>query len=268
MKNKVVIITGASSGIGLALAYEFAKLDAKIVITARRIDKLLEIEKNVSNNGGSILAVKTDVSIELEVKNLIDKTIAKYGKIDILINNAGVSMRAMFIDLELDTFKKILDINLWGTVLCTKYALPYILESKGSVVGVSSISGYAPLPARTAYCSAKYAMHGFLETLRIENLRNNLHVLIATPGFTESNIRKSALSSDGESQKDTPRDEGKMMSAEYVAKRIIKSINKRKRTLILSRLGFITVWFNRFLPKFTDKQVYKSMAKEPNAPFK
>ena len=177
-------------------------------------------------------------------------------------------MRAMFNELELNVFKKVIDINFWGTVLCTKYALPHILESKGSVVGVSSISGYAPLPARTAYCSAKYAMHGFLETLRIENLRNNLHVLIATPGFTESNIRKSALSLDGTIQEDSPRNEHNMMSPEYVAKRIIRSIKRRKRTLILTRIGYVIVWFNRFFPKFTDKQVYKAMAKEPNAPFK
>ncbi len=268
MVDKVVIVTGASSGIGLAIAREFANNGSKVVLAARNYDKLQEIEKDIISKGKIAFAVKTDVSIEEDAKNLIEKTIEKFGDIHILINNAGVSMRAMFNDLNLDVIKKVMNINFWGTVYCTKYALPYILKNKGSVVGISSVSGFSPLPARTGYCASKYAIHGFLETLRIENLKTGLHVLIVTPGFTSSNIRNTALSADGSPQKETPRNESKMMSAEEVARRVYRAVKKRKRFQVYTVIGKAVRIFNYFLPRFTDNMVYKQMAKEPNSPLK
>ena len=197
MNNKVVIITGASSGIGLACAYEFAKNGAQLSLAARNIDKLLEVQKDIQAQGGKVLVVQTDVSDELDCKTLIEKTISEYGRIDVLINNAGISMRALFKDADLSVIKQLMDVNFWGTVYCTKYALPHLLNARGSVAGVSSIAGYIGLPGRTGYSASKFAMHGFLEALRTENLKTGLHVLIAAPGFTASNIRKTALTADG-----------------------------------------------------------------------
>jgi short-subunit dehydrogenase len=177
-------------------------------------------------------------------------------------------MRALFKDLKLDVLKKLMDVNFWGTVYCTKYALPYLLESKGSVVGVSSIAGFVGLPARTGYSSSKFAMHGFLNTLRIETLKEGLHVMIIAPGFTASNIRKTALVADGSAQGETPRNEEKMMSAEDVAKYLIKGIKKRKRTVILTSQGKLTVLLNKFFPSFMDKMIYNHMAKEEDSPLK
>jgi short-subunit dehydrogenase len=204
----------------------------------------------------------------VDCKFLIQQAVEKFNGIDILINNAGISMRALFVDSEIDVIRKLMDINFWGTVYCTKYAMPYLLRSKGSVVGVSSIAGYKGLPGRTGYSASKFAMHGFLETLRIENLKSGLHVLIACPGFTSSNIRKTALNEKGEVQGESPRDESRMMSAEEVARHIARAISKRKDRLTLTGQGKLTVWLNKFFPRFLDKQVYNHMAKEPDSPFK
>lgn len=268
MKNKVVIITGASSGIGKACALEFAKKEAKIVIAARNTEKLDDVAELVRAIGAEVLAVKCDVSIKEDCKFLVDQTITKFGKINILINNAGISMRAIFNDMELDVLEKVMAINFYGTVYCTKYALPHILKNKGSVVGVSSIAGYVGLPARTGYSASKYAMQGFLDALRTENLKTGLHVMVACPGFTASNIRNTALSADGSAQGETPREEAKMMTAEEVANYIVKGVERRKRTLVLTSQGKLVVFLSKFFPKFVEKQVFNHMAQEVDSPLK
>ncbi len=268
MENKVVVITGASSGIGKALAENFIMRQAKVVIAARSIDKLKSIKQDLEKTGSQVLAVKTDVSVESDCKNLVEAAVQKFGTVDILINNAGISMRSIFENTDLAVVHKLMDINFWGTIYCTKYALPHLLKSKGSVVGVSSIAGYKGLPGRTGYSASKFAMQGFLEVLRIENMKKGLHVLIACPGFTTSNIRNTALAGDGSQQGESPRDENKMMSSEEVAQHIVKAIQKKKHRLTLTSQGKLTVILNKFFPKFMDKMVYNHMAKEPNSPFK
>ncbi len=268
MKGKVVIITGAGSGIGKALAYEYASKGSKVVLGARTLENLKAVSDDIKAKGGNAVYCVTDVSNENDCKNLVLTAVDNFGKIDVLINNAGISMRALFLDLELDVLKKLMDVNFWGTVYCTKHALPYLLKSKGSVVGVSSIAGLKGLPARTGYSASKFAMNGFMETLRIENLKTGLHVLMAFPGFTASNIRNTALSADGSLQGESPRDEEKMMSAEEVARHIYKAVKKRKNRIILTTQGKLTVLLNKFFPNWMDKQVYNHMAKEPDSPFK
>jgi short-subunit dehydrogenase len=267
MKNKLVIVTGASSGIGKACALEFAKKGANLVLAARSVDKLEIISKEISLLGVEVLSVPTDVSKEEDCKILMDKSLAKFGKIDVLVNNAGISMRAAFADLDIEVLKKVMDVNFWGTVYCTRYAIKSILENKGSVVGVSSIAGYKGLPGRTGYSASKFAMHGFLEALRIENLKNDFHVLLACPGFTASNIRNSALAADGSSQGETPRDEQKMMQPEEVAEAIVVAVIKRKDRLTLTTNGKLTVFLNKFFPKWVDRMVYNHMSQEPDSPF-
>ena len=268
MKDKVIIITGASSGIGRSLATQFCGLKAKVVIAARTQDALDSLAIELKGAGCEVLAVKTDVSLEADCKHLIDETVNRFGRIDVLINNAGISMRALFEETELSVIKKVMDINFWGAVYCTKFALPHLLKSQGSLVGVSSIAGYKGLPGRTGYSASKFALQGFLEVIRIENMKKGLHVLIACPGFTASNIRNSALSANGSMQGESPRDEGKMMTAGEVAGRIIRSIHRRDDRVIMTTQGKMTVWLNKFFPKMMDRLVYNHMAKEPDSPFK
>jgi len=265
-KDKVVIVTGASSGIGEAIAREFSLNGSKVVLAARSEKKLSDIVKEIKADNCDAIFVKTDVSNEDDCKNLIEKTVEKYGTIDILINNAGVSMRASFLDVDLKVLHRLMDVNFWGTVYCTKYALPYLIDRKGSLVGVSSVAGFHGLPGRTGYSASKFAMHGFLETIRIENLKKGLHVMIIAPGFTSTEIRKHALTANGQEQGESPKDEIKLMTPEYVAGWVLKGIRKKKRNKLLTWDGRITALFQRIVPELVDWAYYKEMSKEPKSP--
>lgn len=268
MERKVVIITGASSGIGESLVYKFAMEGYAVVLTSRNFEKILEISNSLNTQGFTTFSIKTDVKVEIDCKNLIEQTINKFGRIDVLINNAGVSMRSLFIDLDLSVIKELMDTNFWGCVYCSKYALPHIILSKGSIVGVSSVAGYIGLPARTGYSASKFAMHGFLNTLRIEMFPKSVHVMIACPSFTATNIRKSALNFQGKSQGESPRDESSMMSSEKVAKIIYNALKAKKRTVIISLTGKLSIFLNKFFPSLIDRITYKEMKKEKNSPLK
>lgn len=267
MQRKVVVITGASSGIGKALAEKFAEKGYNLVLAARRIDRLETLKEKLSNV--EVLPVKTDVTSPEDCKNLIDQAVNKFGKIDILINNAGISMRAIFEDVELDVLHRLMNVNYWGTVYCTKYALPHILKQKGSIVGVISTGGYIGLPGRTGYSASKFAVRGFLDTVRIEYLRSGLHVLVAAPGFTASEIRKTALVSDGRQQGETPRNESRMMSAERCASIMYRAIKNRRRKMIISLLdGKVIVLMAKLWAWLVDQIIYQVFKSEPDSPLK
>jgi dehydrogenase/reductase SDR family protein 7B len=268
MKNKVVIITGASSGIGKACAEAFGKAGAKIVITGRRADTLEMVAQELKALGIDNLPIIADVSVESDNEKVVQQTIAHYGQIDILINNAGITMRALFEEADLAVIRKVMDTNFYGTVYATKYALPYLLKTQGSIVGISSIAGYRGLPVRCGYSASKFAMQGFLEALRTEMLHKGVHVLVACPGFTTSNIRQAALVGDGSVGGETVRAEDKMMAAEEVAQHILQATIHRKRDLILTVQGKMTVFLNKWFPGFMDKMVYNHLAKEKNSPLK
>lgn len=265
LKDKIVIITGASSGIGKALATEFARRGANLILGARQYVTLCEISESLQKEFGvKAVAVACDVTDEQNCVQLIKQAVLTFGQVDVLVNNAGISMRALFNDVDLKVLKTLMDVNFWGTVYCTKYALPEILKTKGSIVGVSSIAGYKGLPGRTGYSASKFAMNGFLDSLRVENLKTGVHVMTACPGFTASNIRNTALEKDGKQQKESSLDEEKMMTAEEVAKTIIDGVENRARTLIMTGQGKLTVTLSKILPALLDKLVYNVFAKEKN----
>ncbi len=267
LKDKVIIVTGASSGIGLASARQFGSEGAKVVMAARSYDKLLALAPSVAPPE-RVLCVKCDVTREEDCRALVEATVSRFGRIDILVNNAGISMRAMFRDLDLKVLHSLMDVNFWGTVNCSKAALPYLLESKGSLVGVISIAGYSALPARSGYSASKYAVRGFLDTLRIEHLKDGLNVLVFAPGYTASNVRNAALTADGTPQGKTPLEEGKLMSAEDCALHLAKALQKRRSQKILTFLGKATVWAHRLFPNLTDRLTYGYIAREADSPFK
>ncbi len=253
--DKVILVTGGTDGIGKALVNELMRQGAKVVACGRNYDKLYQLQTIYA--GKPLLALSADVSNESDCKQLVQQTIKIYGRLDVLINNAGISMRALFSETSLETLHKVMDTNFWGAVYCTKYALPYLTKQKGTVVGISSIAGYRGLPGRSGYSASKFALQGWMEAIRTELMDTGINVMWVCPGFTRSNIRNVALNKDSQPQGETPLDERSLMSPEECASHILTAVEKRKRTLILTRQGKETVLINRFLPSFTDKWVHK-----------
>lgn len=266
MKDKVVIITGGSTGIGRALAEEFGRHGSKVFITGRNEASLANAVADLRAKGIIVEGFVADVSVEDDNRRMADEALKKFGSIDVLVNNAGISMRALFEEVDLAVVKKVMDINFYGVLYATKYCLPQIIKNKGSIVGISSIAGYRGLPGRAGYSASKFALNGFLEVLRTEFLKRGVHVLTACPGFTASNIRKSSLTKDGSKQGESPRNEDEMMSAEECARQIYKATVNRKRSIVLTTQGKFAVFLNKWFPALADRLVYNVMAKESNAP--
>lgn len=259
----VALITGASSGIGEALARRYAAAGYAVVLAARRREALEELAAELNRACGvPCLPVMADVAREADCRAFVCQAAEKLGRIDVLVNNAGLSMRAPFAEVEMSVLERLMQVNFWGAVYCTQAALPWLLRSRGSIVGVSSVAGFRGLPYRTGYSASKFALQGFLESLRTELLPTGVHVLTACPGFTRSNIRQTALSADGSPQGESPRDEASMMSADEVADAIFRAVKRRKRTLVLTREGVLVHWLNRFFPAWMDRMVYNSFEKE------
>ena len=268
MKDKVVVITGGSSGIGKALAEMFGAHGSRILITGRNAADLDLAVANLRQKGIDAHGFASDVSQEEDNQKMAVEAIRVFGRIDVLINNAGITMRDLFEEVDLDVIRKVMDINFFGAIYATKHCLPEIIRNKGSVIGISSIAGYRGLPGRSGYSASKFALNGFLEVLRTEMLKKDVHVLTACPGFTSSNIRKRSLTKEGSWRGDSPRDESKMMTAEECARHIYRATLNRKNILILTALGKFTVFLNKWFPRLTDKLVYMTLAKEENSPLK
>jgi len=268
MRDKVVVITGGSSGIGKALAHEFGRHGSKIVITGRNKVDLDEAVDELKQVGVDVIGFNADVSREEDNRRMAEEAIRAYGRIDVLINNAGISMRASFEEVQLDVIKRVMDINFYGAVYATRYCLPEIVKNKGSIVGISSIAGFRGLPGRAGYSASKFALNGFLEVLRTEYLHKGVHVLTACPGFTSTNIRMRALLADGQEQKESPREENKEMTPQECARHIYRATVKRKHILILTLEGKMAVFLNKWWPWLADQVVFNYMAKEVSAPIK
>lgn len=253
-RGKVAVVTGGSEGIGKALVEQLLGLGCRVSTCGRSADKLYDLQ--VLHPDKPLNTFVADVGHESDCVQFIKNTLKVYGGIDLIINNAGVSMRGLFNDTKIETFQHLMNVNFWGALFCTKYALPSILERRGDVVGVSSIAGYRGLPGRSGYSASKYALQGWLEALRTELLHTGVNVMWVCPGFTASNIRFAALNAEAKQQGESPMEEGKMMTADEVAQNILKAIAKRKRTLIMTGQGKITVWLNRIFGGMTDKLVH------------
>ncbi|HUR66721.1 MAG TPA: SDR family oxidoreductase [Chitinophagaceae bacterium] len=258
--NKVVAITGGTEGIGKALVAALIRQGAKVSTCGRNHDKLYRLQSEFPS--AYLHTTVADVSNENDCRRFIEATIRSFGGIDILINNAGVSMRALLKEANTEVIHKVMDINFYGTVYCTKYALDSLIERKGTIVGVSSIAGYRGLPGRSGYSASKFALQGWLEAIKTELMADGVHVMWVCPGFTTSNIRNAALNKEGTSHGDTPMDESKMMSAEECARHILKAVRKKKRTLVLTFTGKRTVFMQKFFPGLADKLAFKFFFKD------
>lgn len=259
-KDRVVAITGGSDGIGKALVEALLQQGAKVATCGRNHDKLYRLQSEFPSY--PLHTVVADISKENDCRHFIESTINIYGGIDILINNAGISMRALLKEASVDVIRQVMDINFFGAVYCTKFALNSIIERKGVIVGVSSIAGYRGLPGRSGYSASKFALQGWLEAIRTELMDSGVHVMWVCPGFTTSNIRNAALNQEGVPQGESPMDEGSMMTAEECSKHILHAIEQKKRTLVLTFTGKRAVFMNKFFPGLADKMVKKFFIKD------
>jgi len=260
LHGKAVIITGASEGIGRALVKVLVEAGANVVASARNINRLNELKQELADFQNRILPIKTDVTSPGECQKLIEETVKNFGKIDILINNAGRTMWCRFDEIEtLDIIDEIMKPNLYGAIYCTYFALPYLYETKGQIVAVSSVAGLTGVPCRTIYSASKHAMIGFFESLRIEVAQKGVSVTIVAPDFVKSEIHKRALKGDGTSLETTPMVESKIMTAEECANLILKSIIKKQRLLITSTRGKLGRWMKLICPSLIDRIAIKAI---------
>ena len=259
-KNKVVVVTGGTDGIGKALVDNLLAQGARVATCGRHHDKIYSLQSTYPSY--PLHTMVADVSNENDCRLFIETTLKAFGRIDILINNAGISMRALLKDASIEVIKKVMEVNFFGTVYCTKFSLKSLIENKGILVGVSSIAGYRGLPGRSGYSASKFALQGWLEAIRIELGDDGVHVMWVCPGFTTTNIRNVALNKEGNPQGESPLDENKLMTAQACAAHILKAIERKKRTLVLTFTGKQTVLLNKIFPSWTDKLVKKFFFKD------
>jgi short-subunit dehydrogenase len=254
-KDKVAVVTGGTDGIGKALVDALLLKGAKVATCGRNHDKLYKLQAEYPSY--PLHTVVADVSNENDCRHFIESSINVFGSIDILINNAGISMRGLLKETSTDVLHKLMDVNFFGAVYCTKYALDAIIKRRGTIVGVSSIAGYRGLPGRSGYSASKFALQGWLEAIRTELLSSGVHVMWVCPGYTTSNIRNTALNKDGQPQGESPLDESSLMPAAKCAEHILKAIEKKRRTLVLTFTGKQTVIVNKLFPAWADKLVQR-----------
>ncbi len=240
---KVYIITGASDGIGAEIARQLAKsqgAQAALVLAARNQGKLDEVAAECKAMGAHSLTVATDVSQEAQCRALVDQAVAKFGRIDALVNNAGMSAQALFGDVkaeDLHWYEDLMKVNLWGAVWCTHAALPHLKQSQGHIVAVSSLAGLVGVPGRTAYSATKFAMTGFFEALRAELKVAGVSVTTAYPGVVATRIRYRGYNAKGEAAGSSGLKEEDAMSVEECARLIIGGMDGRKREVVMTSKG-------------------------------
>jgi short-subunit dehydrogenase len=250
---KTIVITGASEGIGRALALQLAPQNPNLVLAARTESRLDEVVDQCKQLGAEAVAEVTDVTDERQCGELIEGAIEAFGRIDVMVNNAGGTMWAELDDVEeISIYEDLMKLNYMSGVWCTYYALPHLKETKGLIVGVSSIAGIVGVPKRTGYCATKHAQFGFFDSLRIELDGTGVDVTMIAPDFVKTQIHKRALKGDGTPLVDTPMQESRIMTAEQCAEMIVGAMEKRQRLLICSTRGGVGRWIRLFAPKWMD----------------
>jgi len=233
LRDQVVLITGASSGIGRATAIEMARLGARVVAASRNSAALLELAKEIGSSGGQALAVATDVTDPAQCQKAVESAVQKFGRLDVLICSAGISMRSDFEHSNLEAMERVVRVNFLGTVYATFFAIPHIKKSRGSLVAISSLTGLRGVPSYGIYGATKFAVQGLYESLRIELGRSGVHVGTVSPGFVDTPLRDRVLGADGAVMKEPPDPPFRVWPVEKCVKRIIRLVVRRRRQALL-----------------------------------
>jgi len=259
-KDKVVVITGASSGIGRELAYQLSEQEAWLSLAARNEERLATVAGECQARGGKAIAIVTGVSEQAQCAELIQGTVENYGRIDMLVNNAGITMWANFEDVrDISFYEQIMRVNYLGSVYCTYYALPFLKKTKGQIVGISSLAGENGIPKRSGYAASKHAMVGFFDTLCIEVAEHGISVTMIYPDFVATETRERALGADGKPIGKSPVRESEVMSAEKCAQLIIQAAVSRKRELMMTWRGKVGLWVKLISPGVVDRVAKKAI---------
>jgi short-subunit dehydrogenase len=254
VKDNVVAITGASKGIGAELARQLAAKGAKLVLAARSAKELEAVAEECRKLGAAVVTVKADVAEERDCQAIVAGAVLAYGRLDTLVNNAGMSMWARFEDIrDVSVLERIMRVNYMGAVYCTRHALPYLRESHGRIVGISSLAGRTGVPTRTGYAASKHAMTGFFDSLRIELAGSGVTITMVYPGFVSTGIRENATGPDGRPIMVSPVREGEVMTVEDCVRRIVRAIERREREVVMTARGRMGLWLKLFAPGLVDR---------------
>ncbi len=259
----VTVITGASKGIGAELARQLAERpEAKLVLAARSEGELEAVAEECRDKGASVLVVRCDVALERDCQALMSGAALAFGRIDCLVNNAGMTMWARFEEIEdLAILERIMRVNYMGAVYCTKHALPWLRQSGGLLVGIASLTGLVGVPTRSGYAASKHAMRGFFDSLRIELDGSGVDVTMVYPGFVATGIRENATGPDGKPIQVSPVKEGEVMSAADCAARIVRAIDRREREVVMTARGKMGLWLKLLSPSLVDRIARRAIEK-------
>ena len=254
-RESVVAITGGAGGIGSALARRFGEAGARIALLDRDREALDSAANALTGEGLTVLPIVCDVTAVEDVSRAVAAVREGFGRLDVLVHGAGLTHVSPFVDTDLGVYRRVMEVNFFGAVACTQAALPLLLESRGQIIVLSSVAGFAPLLGRTGYCAAKHALHGFFETLRAELRPRGVHVMIVCPSFVETDFARAGLAGDGSRLAFDRSTTGSSLTPETVAQAVFRAAGKRRRLVVLSPTGKLAYWVSRLLPAFYERSM-------------
>jgi len=258
----VVVVTGAASGIGAAISRRFAREGARIGLLDMEAKGVQAASDKLRANGVDAVGIRCDVVDEDQCTSAMKEIIGLYGGIDVLVNNAGITQRSAFVDTQTRVYRRVMDVNFFGSLHCTKAALVSLIERKGLIIVIESLAGITPLLGRTGYCASKHALHGLFTSLRSELRATGTHIMLVCPGFVETSLQSRALGGDGRVTTHPQSMAGKPVSAASVAGKIFKGAVKRKHLLVMTPVGKLTYWIHRFAPRLYERLMARQLKEE------
>ena len=261
-RDKIVIITGAAGGMGKAFCQAFGRVGAKLGLLDLESDGLRSFEKELTEKGLECLAAACDVTERDQCEGAINTMIKRFGGIDVLINNAGITHRSAFSETDTEVFHRVMNVNYFGSLYCTKAALDSLIDRKGLIIVISSAAGFSPLYGRTGYSASKHALHGLFDSLRSELRSAGVGVMIVCPGFTATGISTSALDRDGTVTSHPQSTVGRVSQPDEVADAVLRAAACDKRLLVLSMVGRATRLLNKLFPALYERIMARSLSSE------
>ncbi len=261
LKGQNVAITGGAGGIGLALAKACLGAGANVALLDIDVAALAQAQTTLARDN-EVLTRRCDITDPEDCVAAVEAICKRWGGLDVLVNNAGITHRSLFADTEPDVLRRVMEINLFGSVNCTRAALSQLVERRGAVVALSSVAGFAPLLGRSGYCASKHAMHGFFDTLRVELAPAGVDVLVVCPSFTDTSIDRAALTGTGDQVGKARKAVGKQLTPGEVAEAIVDGLRRRRRSLVLSPVGKASLWLSRLIPRAYEHLMVRSQGAE------